>query len=142
MDGIKCQVILSLETLARYESALTHKEGLILGNFIDTCVESFFKDRGVENEKSPFKVKGEINLGTTDSRVSDPALQIQLLGLQHAEAARAREFQRQMEQDKYAREDRREERKEKRTDDFIINLGNIVARAVIASEKEEKNETD
>lgn len=66
MDGIKCQVNLSLETLMRYQSAVETKEDLKLGDFIDTCVEDAYQGRGIKEPESPFKVEGKVNLGTID----------------------------------------------------------------------------
>jgi len=51
-DGIKCTVFLSLKTLALFKIASSTQaqvdgaEGLLLGDFIDTCVADFFSGRG------------------------------------------------------------------------------------------------
>jgi len=50
-DGIKCIVFLSLQTLALFRIAAStqgqfDEEPLLLGDFIDTCAEDFFRVRG------------------------------------------------------------------------------------------------
>ncbi len=58
MDGIKCQVFLSLETLVHYKNAKKGKTAgrlslFTLGNFLDECVESFYRDHhGKENSST------------------------------------------------------------------------------------------
>lgn len=56
----------------------------------------------------------ELGLKAPDPGISDPALQLQVIQLQNAEAARAREFEWKMQQDKFEREDRKEERVDNR----------------------------
>jgi predicted RNA-binding Zn-ribbon protein involved in translation (DUF1610 family) len=56
----------------------------------------------------------ELGLKPPDPGVSDPALQIRLLEMQHAEAQRDREFKWQMEKDKEERADRQEAQKDTR----------------------------
>ena len=54
-EGVKCVVLLSKATLALHEIAATKhaqlskngKSPLLLGDFLDTCVENFFKDRNL-----------------------------------------------------------------------------------------------
>lgn len=53
----------------------------------------------------------ELGMKPPDPGASDPALQVRLLELQHAEAAREREFQWQMQRDREEREDRKEAQK-------------------------------
>jgi hypothetical protein len=51
-DGIKCTVFLSLQTLSLYRIAAATQaeinggEELLLGDFLDTCAEDFFRVRG------------------------------------------------------------------------------------------------
>lgn len=56
----------------------------------------------------------ELGLKAPEPGISDPQLSIQLMQLQHEEAARAREFEWKMKQDDYAREDRKEELRNQR----------------------------
>ncbi len=53
----------------------------------------------------------EFGMAQPDPGISDPALQIQVIQLEHAEAQRDREFTWQMQKDREAREDRKEEHK-------------------------------
>lgn len=54
----------------------------------------------------------ELGLKAPDPSIGEPGLQLQILQLTNAEAARAREFEWQMEQDRNAREDRKDARKD------------------------------
>lgn len=64
MEGLKCVVYLSLETLLHYrEASKEAKEELTLGDFIDACVKDSFEVRRVE---SPIKATGGIDLGNID----------------------------------------------------------------------------
>ena len=55
MDGIKCQVLLSLETLMDYKIAAKQEAELTLGDFLDICVKDAYKGRGVKGIPSKSK---------------------------------------------------------------------------------------
>ena len=56
----------------------------------------------------------ELGMAQPDSSISDPALQLQMLQMQHAETQRDREFQWQMQKDRDEREDRKEQLRDER----------------------------